>query len=886
MTQHDDTTSTKKPLTLSGKKLTLGAGLTPKKNTGKTVVVEVKRGRKTAGAAKKDTPQTQTSRMRGMQVNLGAAKTTPTQQPSGSTTDKIEVEDRSLSNQERQSRLQALKGAMQQAEEDQRREIERLERERVAAEQAQKEKEAEEAAATAQSAADKPSDVAAPDRKAEPSKAPSRAAPRFEKGGKRGSAPEASHKKPAPQREARHFSVLDTPPAEEAPAQQTASAPRGGPVKKAPAKAKTETKRVIVRRENPRRSGKLTVTQALADGDNMRQRSLAAVKRAREKERRKMEGHEDELKQKIKRIVTVPETITVQELSNRMAERGADVIKKLMSMGVMATITQAIDADTAELVVQEFGHEIKRVSDSDIEKDLIENITSAMKDVEEESRPAVVTVMGHVDHGKTSLLDALRETDIVKGEAGGITQHIGAYQVTLEGNRKITFIDTPGHAAFTEMRARGANVTDLVILVVAADDGIKEQTIEAINHAKAANVPIIVAINKIDKPDINLDRVKNELLGQELVLEDFGGDVLSVEVSAKQRLNLDKLEEAILLQAEMLDLKAPNNCDAVGAIVEAKLEKGRGPVATVLIEKGTLKVGDVFVSGCHFGRVRAMLDDHGSKIEAAKPSTPVEIIGFDGVPQAGDTFIVVEDEAKAREIAGHRDQMRRAKIAAMQEKEKMENLFVKHGEAGRKELAVIIKSDTHGSYEALAASLQKLNTEEVSVKVVHAAVGGINESDIVLARASNALIVGFQVRANQQARSSAEAEGIEIRYYSIIYNVIDDLKAMLSGLLAPTLQENFIGKAQIRQVFKISKVGTVAGCYVTDGMVKRGSKVRLLRDDVVIHEGDLKTLRRFKDEVKEVKEGYECGMAFESYNDLKEGDVIECSEIKEVARSL
>jgi translation initiation factor IF-2 len=638
---------------------------------------------------------------------------------------------------------------------------------------------------------------------------------------------------------------------------------------------------VVKRTEPRRREGKLTISAALDDSDRgQRGRSLAAVKRARERERLK---HAQVSQEKVVREVIIPETISVQELANRMAERSANVIKCLMRNGILATINQVIDADTAELVATEFGHSIKRVADADVEIGLGGESDDATN---LQSRPPVVTVMGHVDHGKTSLLDALRSTDVVSGEAGGITQHIGAYQVTLKGGQKITFIDTPGHEAFTAMRARGAKVTDVVVLVVAADDGIMPQTVEAIRHARAAGVPIIVAINKIDKPDANPMRVRQELLNHELVTEDLGGDVLAVEVSAKQRTNLDKLEEAILLQAEILDLKANPNRAAQGVVVEAKVERGRGSVATVLVQKGTLKVGDVFVAGADWGRVRALADDRGNKIESAGPASPVEVLGLQGTPAAGDDFITVETEARAREVADYRQRKEREAKAVAGARGTLEQMFskIKAGEA--KELPVVIKGDVQGSVEAIVSTLEKLGNEEVKVRVLHAAVGGINESDITLAKASNALVVGFNVRANPQARDMARRDNVEIRYYSIIYDVADDLRNALTGMLAPTLKERFLGNAEIREVFTITKVGKVAGCFVTEGMVKRGAKVRLLRDDVVIHEGALGQLKRFKDDVKEVREGYECGMSFENYNDIQVGDVIECFEIEEVAGTL
>jgi translation initiation factor IF-2 len=634
----------------------------------------------------------------------------------------------------------------------------------------------------------------------------------------------------------------------------------------------------VKRSEPRRRTGKLTITAALDDNDKAeRGRSLAAVKRARERERLK---HMQRGVEKVVRDVIIPESITVQELANRMAERGVDVVKTMMRMGVMATINQSIDADTAELVVAEFGHTFKRVADSDVLMGLDGEIDT---DEVMMPRPPVVTIMGHVDHGKTSLLDALRETDVVSGEAGGITQHIGAYQVTLGGGDKITFIDTPGHEAFTAMRARGAKVTDIVVLVVAADDGIMPQTVEAIRHAKAAGVPLIVAINKIDKPDANPDKVRQELLQHELVTEELGGDILAVEVSAKKRLNLDKLEEAILLQAEILDLKANPSRLANGTVIEAKMEKGRGAVATVLVQRGTLRVGDVFVAGAESGRVRALVDYMGNRVEEAGPSLPVEVLGLNGVPAAGDEFVAVEDEGRAREIASYRQRKDRDVKANLAKRGTLEEMFsaIKAGEA--KELPIVIKGDVQGSVEAINATVSKLGNDSVKVRVLHAAVGAINESDITLAKATNGLIFGFNVRANPQARDMARRDGVDIRYYSIIYDVTDDLKKMLSGMLAPTLKERFLGYAEIREVFNITKVGKVAGCRITEGNVKRGAKVRLLRDNVVIHEGDLGQLKRFKDDVKEVNEGYECGMSFANYEDIRAGDVIECFEIEEIA---
>ena len=633
-----------------------------------------------------------------------------------------------------------------------------------------------------------------------------------------------------------------------------------------------------------RQSGKLNVSQVLSDDgeEGTRGRSLSAMRRARERERMRAEQASQE---KVVRDVVIPDVITVGELANRMAERSADVIKSLMRMGMMATINQSIDADTAQLVVEEFGHKVQRVSESDVEAG-IEG--EADTDADLLPRPPVVTIMGHVDHGKTSLLDALRETDVVSREAGGITQHIGAYQITMPAGDRITFIDTPGHAAFTEMRARGANTTDVVVLVVAADDSVMPQTIEAISHAKAAGVPMIVAVNKVDLPDANPMKVKSELLSYDVQVEDMGGEVQCVEVSAKEGIGLDKLEESILLQAEILELKANPGRAAAGSVVEAKLERGRGAVATVLIQKGTLKVGDVFVTGAHWGRVRALIDDRGQQIDEAPPSFPVEVLGLNGTPQAGDDFVVVEDEGRARDIAEYRDRKRREKEQVARGRGTLEQMFAQAAKGEVKELPVVIKGDVQGSVEAIAASLLKLTEDnaEVQTRILHSGVGAINESDVTLAASTGAMIIGFNVRANPQARDTAKRDDVEIRYYSIIYNVIDDVKQALSGLLAPTTKETFIGYAEIRQVFNITKVGKVAGCYITEGIVRRGAGVRLLRDNVVIHEGKLKTLKRFKDEVREAREGYECGMAFENYDDIREGDVIECFEIEEVAREL
>ncbi|MDP6174471.1 MAG: translation initiation factor IF-2, partial [Rhodospirillales bacterium] len=574
------------------------------------------------------------------------------------------------------------------------------------------------------------------------------------------------------------------------------------------------------------------------------------------------------------------EAITVQELANRMAERGVDVIKCLMKMDVIANMHQSIDGDTAELVVAEFGHTVKRVSESDVEIGL-----GGGEDVDQDMAPRapVVTLMGHVDHGKTSLLDALRETDVVKGEAGGITQHIGAYQITNKDGGKITFIDTPGHKAFSAMRARGAGVTDIVVLCVAADDGIMPQTVEAIDHAKAAGVPIIVAINKIDKPDADPNRVRTQLLEHEMVLEAMGGDVLDVEVSATEGANLDKLEEAILLQAEILDLTANPGRAAEGTVLEAKLVHGRGPVATVLVGRGTVRTGDVFIAGAEQGRVRALISDRGESLEEAGPSVPVEVVGLGGVPEAGEPFTVVENESRAREVSEFRQNQARQAKNVLDPRSSLEEMFVAIQAGELKELPLLIKADVQGSVEAIKGILKDLPQDEVKVEILHDGAGGINESDVTLAAASKALIIGFNVRANPQARDLAERDGVDIRYYSVIYDVADDVKKLVVGLMAPIVTEDFLGNAEVREVFNVSKVGMVAGCMVTEGSVQRGARVRLLRDQIVIHEGSLSTLRRFKDDAREVREGMECGASFENYHDLKEGDVIECFNVRESA---
>nr|WP_026986679.1 translation initiation factor IF-2 [Fodinicurvata fenggangensis] len=868
MTTTDEKTDGKKPLTLNkDKKLELKKKIETGQvrqsfshGRSKTVQVEVKRKRayrpeeSTAEAASQQEAEKQRKEAAALQEQAA------------------EIEnDHNLTRAERDARLRAIEKAREEAErrareeeEARKRAAEEEARRQAEEEEARKRAEEEEASRQAEAESDAESGAEAT---AEP--AESAAGEPVEE-----STQKAAEPQPAPSAEDK--------PAARKPAQregedsEARNKKRGAAKQPAPSRGKTEQRR---------RQGKLTITRALdEDEEEERQRSLAAVRRRREKEK---ERSREQLQQgsKIIRDVVIPEAITVQELANRMAERGGEVVKTLMKLGVMATINQTIDADTAELVVTEFGHNAQRVSDEDVETGL-----EGGPDPESslQPRPPVITVMGHVDHGKTSLLDALRSTDIVAHEAGGITQHIGAYQIVVEGGSKITFIDTPGHAAFTEMRARGANVTDLVILVVAADDGIKDQTVEAINHAKAAGVPIVVAINKCDKPEADPERVKTELLQYELVPEDMGGDIICVEVSAISREGINDLVESLLLQSELLELKANPERAASGVVVEARLEQGRGSVATVLIQRGTLRVGDIFVTGSESGRVRALLNDRGDKIQQAGPSEPVEVLGLNGTPEAGDDFVVVEDDARAREVADFRAEKKRMTqlASATSGRGSLEQMMdrIKEGEA--QSMPVVIKSDVHGSLEAITTALEKLATDEVKIQVLHAGVGGINESDVTLARASGAPIIAFNVRANAQARDLARRDGVEIRYYSIIYNVIDDMKALLSGMLAPEQRETFLGYAEIREVFNITRVGKVAGCMITEGQVKRGAKVRLLRDNVVIHDGTLKTLKRFKDEVKEVQQGYECGMAFENYNDIQVGDQIECYEIREIARSL
>ena len=773
-----------------------------------------------------------------------------------------------------------LEDAKRRAEEEARRKAEEELRAAEAAREAEERRREEEQRRAAEAAEAK----VAP--RAEPAVAQAPAAARTESPAPAARRPDQRPQAPRPQ------APGAVPPPDGAPVRRRtgdqedgrgAGAPRGGlpargkvvrpePAKPAP-RAKTEEER---------RRGKLTVGAASVDDDgSTRGRSMAAIRRRQEKFRR---SQMQETREKIAREVILPETITIQELSQRMAERAVDVIKYLMKEGQMMKPGDVIDADLAELIAGEFGHTVKRVSESDVEQGIF-NV--ADEEGELVSRPPVVTIMGHVDHGKTSLLDAIRHANVVAGEAGGITQHIGAYQVEQNG-QKITFIDTPGHAAFTAMRARGAQATDIAILVVAADDSVMPQTIESINHAKAAGVPIIVAINKVDKPTADPQKVRTQLLQHEVFVESMGGEVLDVEVSAKNKTNLDKLLEAILLQAEILDLRANANRTAEGTVIEAELDRGRGAVATVLVQKGTLRPGQIIVAGDQWGRVRALVNDKGEHVKEAGPATPVEVLGLSGTPAAGDKFAVVDNESRAREISEYRQRLARDKAAARQSGSRgsLEQMMTQLQTSGMKEFPLLIKGDVQGSIEAIIGALDKLGTDEVRARVVHSAVGGVTESDISLAEASNAAIIGFNVRANTQARALAEREGIEIRYYNIIYDLVDDVKAAMSGLLSPERRETFLGNAEILEVFNITKVGKVAGCRVVEGKVERGAGVRLVRDNVVIHEGKLKTLKRFKDEVSEVPVGQECGMAFENYEDIRAGDTIECFRVEHITRTL
>ena len=765
-----------------------------------------------------------------------------------------------------EERKQAAEDAKRRAEEEARRKVEEEARRKVEEEERKKREEeearlaAEKAAEEARTGADKPAEAparsaAAASEAAQPAEGKDEARP-------------ARTDRPAGARPARTE-------------EESSDDDRGKGGLRAVKRQKPAPTPARPRSGDDRRRSKLTISAATGGSDEQRSRSLASLRRRREKEKR---GSQQVVREKIMREVILPEAITIQELANRMAERAVDVIKLLMKQGQMMKINDVIDADTAELIAVEMGHTVKRVSEADVEEGLFstEDASETMK-----QRPPVVTIMGHVDHGKTSLLDAIRNSKVVTGEAGGITQHIGAYQVEKDG-QKITFLDTPGHAAFTAMRARGAQATDIAILVVAADDSVMPQTIESINHIKAAGVPMIVAINKIDKPDSDAQKVRTELLQHEVFVESMGGDVQEVEVSALKHINLDGLLEAILLQSEVLELKANPDRTAEGVVIEAKLDKGRGSVATVLVQAGTLRTGDIVVAGDEWGRVRAIINDRGDQLKEAEPSLPVEILGLNGTPQAGDKVAVVDSEARAREISEYRQRVSREKAVARQagSRGSLEQMMA---QAANKELAefpLLIKADVQGSVEAILGALDKLGTDEVQARIVHSGAGGITETDVTLAESTGSVIMAFNVRANKQARDLAEQSGVEIRYYNIIYNLVDDVKAAMSGLLSPERRETFLGYAEILEVFNITKVGKVAGCRVTEGKVERGVGVRLLRDNVVIHEGKLKTLKRFKDEVSEVNAGQECGMAFENYDDIRQGDVIECFRVEQVARTL
>ncbi len=885
-----DTNDTKKPAaahkTLSLKK-TETSTVKQSFSHGRTKAVVVEKKRTRVEPGKPAAPVKEAPKAAAAPVHTPAAPEPPKSAAPGRARPGVVL--RQLTDEEKARRGAALadarvaeEEARKAAEEEAKRRAEEEARLKIEREAAAKRKAEEDARKAAEEAAKKRAEDEVKRRldkdgkeEAQPAPAPHAPAARapsakpagFKPAGAQPAAPDAATTGPKPAEPPRRKLVVKE--------EEDDSAPKKAGVKvpvKTPAAKKTN--------DGDRRRGKLTVTKALS-GDDERTRSVASFRRHLQ---RMNKGQAvQQAGPAGPREVTIPETITVAELANRMARRAVDVIKVLMKNGMMATVNDVIDADTAELVATEYGHIVKRVADSDV----LEGLKGG-EDVAEEmvSRPPVVTVMGHVDHGKTSLLDALRATDVVSGEAGGITQHIGAYQVQLKTGQKITFIDTPGHAAFTAMRARGAEVTDIVILVVAADDGVMPQTVEAIAHAKAANVPIIVAINKIDMGGADPMRVKTELLQHEIQVEDLGGETIAVEVSAKKKINLDKLSEMILLQAEVLDLKANPNRSAEGAIIEAKLDRGRGPVATALVQRGTLKVGDIVVAGSEWGRVRLLQNERGETVPSAGPAVPVEILGLSAAPEAGDDFVVVENEARAREVTEYRTRKRREARQATSSRQTLDQLLKQRAAGEKKMLPLILKADVQGSAEAIEGALVKLGTDEVAAQVLQSGVGGITESDVILAHASGGAIIGFNVRADKLARERAKRDGVEIRYYNIIYNVVDDIKAALSGMLAPETREKFLGNAEVLEVFTITKVGKVAGCRVTEGVVRRGAKVRLIRDHVVIHEGELSTLKRFKDEVKEVQVGQECGMAFTSYQDLAKGDIIEAFEVETIQRAL
>ena len=800
----------------------------------RTVQVEVKKKRTISGesaAPLKAPPALRPMAEPAPPIAAESAAEPVSGEEAGATPSKVRVMLRTLTDEEKDARARALEGA-QTAAAQARAEAEEETR-RIAAEEAVLARERDESTQrTAEEEARKQSEEEAR-RKAE-----EQAAERLQSGEFTEKTPETARRRP------------------------------GRPVRPAHA-----------RRQQPRRrAGKLTMSQALDERE--RTRSLASIRRAREREKRA--GESGGLPEKVVRDVVLPESIVVQELANRMAERGSDVVKTLMNMGVIAGINESVDADTAELVVAEFGHRAKRVSEADVEIGLDGEPDA---DTALAPRAPVVTVMGHVDHGKTTLLDALRETNVASGEAGGITQHIGAYQVAMPSGHKITFIDTPGHAAFGSMRARGAKVTDIVVLVVAADDGIMPQTVEAIDHAKAAEVPIVVAINKTDKSGADPARIRRDLLQHDVVLEEVGGETLCAEISATEKINLDKLEEAITLQAEVLELAANPDRPAQGVVIESKVDLGRGSVATVLVQRGTLRAGDIVVAGGVWGRVRALFGDHGA-LDEAGPSVPAEVVGLNGLPEAGDEFAAVESEARAREVSEFRARRARASRIVVGEAVSLEDMFTQIKEGELQELPMVIKADVKGSLEAILDAVRAMASDEVAIRVLHAAVGGINESDVDLAQASNAFVVGFNVRANKQARELARRVGTEIRYYTVIYQVIDDFKAALSGMLAPTLREHTLGSAEVRDVFNVSKLGKVAGCLVTEGVVRADAQARLTRNQVVIHTGKLSSLKRFKEDVREVKEGTECGVGLHNYHDVHPGDIIEVFEVEEIARSL
>lgn len=837
----------------------------------KSVVVETKRKRVVVPVAKPGTPGAPAAA--GTASHLGD----PSKRPAGITDAEMERRLAAL----RVAKAREAEDAARRAEDDREREEERA-RKRDEAETKEREERERVEAARVKAAEEERLRVEAAAEAA--AKAVQRKADVLGTSRRQPVQPAAAEKPAADGRAARNAA-----PAAPAVDDAIARAPMGAKPGLAPARNKTDREREERERnakakagDEGRRSGKLTLNDALA-GEGGRTRSMAAMKRKQEKARQKAMGFGNKPEKQF-RDVQLPESITVSELANRMSERAADVVKSLMKMGMMVTMNQAIDADTAELVIEEFGHKVVRVSDADVEQ-AIEQTKDAVDDLE--TRPPVITIMGHVDHGKTSLLDALRKANVVQGEAGGITQHIGAYQVVTDKGQKLTFLDTPGHAAFTSMRSRGAQVTDIVVLVVAADDAVMPQTIEAIAHAKAAKVPMIVAINKMDKHGADATKVRTDLLQHEIVVEAMSGDVQDVEVSAKTGMGLDNLLEAIALQAEILELRANPNRNASGAVIEAKLDVGRGPIATVLVQNGTLNKGDIFVVGEQWGKVRALINDKGERVDHAGPSVPVEVLGLSGTPSAGDTLNVVETEAQAREIADYRAKSAKDKRAAIGAATTLEQLMAKaKADQDVAELPIIVKADVQGSAEAIVQALEKVGNDEVRVRVLSYGVGAITDTDVSLAEASKCPIIGFNVRANASARNSAHQKGVEIRYYSIIYDLVDDIKAAASGLLKAEIRETFIGYAQIKEVFKVTGIGQVAGCLVTEGVARRSAGVRLLRDNVVIHEGTLKTLKRFKDEVKEVISGQECGMAFERYEDIRAGDVIEIFEREEVQRTL